>query len=1034
MKLKFGLAIMLLIALSAESFSATRKVSGRIMDSGYAPIGGAAVLIKGSTVGVLSMDDGTFEINVEEGSALVVSCMGYQDKDVIIGSDNFYTVILEDDSKYLDEVVVVGYGSQKKVTLTGSVSAIGNEDIVKSKNENVQNMLTGKIAGLRVVQYSAEPGAFKSEFNIRGLGTPLIIIDGIPRDNMERLDANDIESISVLKDASAAIYGVKAANGVILITTKSGKNAEGKVSLTYSGNFTWQYIAGLPETVDALTFMQMDNEKGMNVSTGGAWRFTQEEMDKYFSGELKSVDWYNNVVRNAAPQTNHNININGGNERTQYYASLGYQYQDSFFRSRDYNYNRYNLRANINSAITDNLSMSVRMNGIMDTKNASSVSSSNIIYYMWRQYPVTQIYENGVAPYFTRFDNKPNPVQMMDADQVGYNRIEKKWIQTSVSLKWNIPFVEGLNVRAEVSYDYNLTNQKQYEKEYNYYNYDVVGEKYVPTTLNSPSKLTRSFSDRKALLYSFSVNYERTFRNGHHANVLLLSESQNKKGDGFYASREVSIDVDELFAGNTLNQVGSMNPSSRYEYANQSFVGRVNYDYKSKYIVEAAMRCDASSRFARTNRWGFFPSASLGYRISEENFWKNNGVLRKINNFKVRASYGIMGDDNALDYQFLAGYTYPAVVENHKGSEIPGGYSFDGVYVNGIMSSGIPNYAITWYRAITSDVGFDIDIWHGMLGASFDWFRRDRTGLLATSETVLPGTVGATLPQENLNSDRTTGFELEISHNNHFGDFYYSVKANMALTRTMTLFRQHSDYRSHWEEWKNGKDGRFSNIWWGLGTGGQYGSWDEIAEFGTFTSRSYIPGDYYYEDWNGDGFIDESDVYPIGFNSTPLFNYGIDVNMSWKGIDLNILFQGAAMSNVAYGGMLRTPLDAGKSAPLTMFKDRWRPVDPNADPYDQFTEWIPGKYAMMGSSSPDETSEMNMYDSRYIRLKNLEVGYTFPAKWTRKVSVESLRIYFNAYNLLTFSPLDFVDPEHPSSDSYMYPLNRTISLGINCKF
>lgn len=1024
--------LLFLVSLSASA-SGGNVITGFVADKDSQPIIGAGVHVHETGMGVVTDLDGKFSIKAEPGQTLIVSCLGYADYRFKVGDKTHYEIVLMESSDNLDDAVVVGYGVQKKATLSGSVASVGGENIVRTKNENIQNALTGRIAGLRVVQRSSEPGKFDTSFNIRGLGTPLIIIDGVPRNNMERIDSEDIESISVLKDAAAAIYGVKAANGVVLITTKSGSDTGGKVSLSYNGNYTWQYVAGLPKTVGAVDLMLMDNERGMNNSLGGSWRYSQEEIDAYLNGEKKSEDWCSAVFRKTAPQYSHNVNVSGGNSRTKYFVSAGYKYQDSFIRSGDYNYNRFNVRSNITSDITRNLTMKVSLSGIMDTRNSASTSSSSIIYGMWRQYPTQTIYENNQAPYYSFPDNKMNPVQNMQADQVGYDKNSKKWFQSSASLTYRLPWVPGLSVKGEVSYDYSLVNCKNYKKEFKYYEYDPVNKVYNGTSLNNPSELKRSFSDAGALLFSYSINYDHDF-GSHHVGAMLLSEGRKNKGDGFYALRELSLDVDELFAGNTANQVGAMDPNSRYEYANQSFVGRVNYDYDGKYIIEGAFRYDGSSRFASYKRWGFFPSVSAAYRISQEKFWRENKVLSTINNFKIRASYGVMGDDNALDYQFLSGYTYPATVLNHSGDPIPGGYFFDGIYVNGLASAGVPNKKITWYEARTMNIGLDVQAWKGMAGLTVDIFKRDRSGLLATSNTVLPGTVGAALPQENLNSDRTFGYEIELSHENHVGDLFYSLKGNFSITRTMIRYRQHADYRSAWENWKSNKSDRYTNIWWGYGYGGQYSSWNDIAEFPVHTSRGLLPGDYYYEDWNGDGFIDSSDIHPIGYDSEPLINFGLDMDFSFKGFDLNVLFQGAAMSNVAYTGQLNQPLYAGKATPLTMFLDRWRPADPHADPFDEFTAWIPGKFAMMGSSVPEENSKANMYNSSYLRLKNIELGYTLPKKIVGKVGIQNLRVFVNAYNILTFSALKFVDPEHPSSDSYMYPLNRTVSLGVNCKF
>jgi TonB-linked SusC/RagA family outer membrane protein len=1014
-------------AMQAQSTTpqSAQKISGVVTDENGKPLVGVTVINTNSNIGTVTGTDGRWSISAAEGERITISFIGYTPQTIQVTENASYDVTLSEDARVLEDVVVVGYGVQKKATLTGAVAAVQNDDIIKTKNENIQNMLTGKLPGLRVVQQSSEPGAFAMKFDIRGMGDPLIIIDGVPRGNIARLDPNDVESISILKDASAAIYGVQAANGVVLVTTKSGRDTGGKISLDYSANFAWQYTSGLPKTVNALDFMTLSNEKGMNNIDGGAWRYTQEEIDSYRNGTRVGTDWYGRTIREGVPQMQHNLNISGGGARTNYYVSVGYQNQEGFFRSGDYDYERFNIRSNISSKITDDLKLDVKLAGILDQRNRTTESARNIIYTMWRQYAVDPIYANDTAPYYYNPGGKGNPLVMMDKDQVGYIRNDGKWFQSSIALQYDAPFLKGLSAKAQFSFDYEQGVDKEYEREYFYYTYDNITDVYSPTKMNSPSKLTRTFGENTSMLYQLSLNYTRSFADAHNVNAILVWEGRTREDDGFYAMREMSIDMDELFAGNELNQIGSMNPSVRSRYANQSLVGRFNYDYKGKYLIEAAFRYDGSSRFPAAQRWGLFPSISGGYRISEEDFWKNS-FWKAVNNFKIRVSYGIMGDDNALDYQFLTGYNYPS-----------SGYFFDGIYVNGVSSTGIPNLAITWYQSKTFNVGLDVDALNGLIGVSVDVFQRDRTGLLATSQTIVPGTVGADLPQENLNSDRTFGYEVELRHRNRIGDFQYGINANFSLTRAKTVFRKDADYRSTWESWKEGSNDRYQNIWWGWGSGGRFQNYAEIAEHSTHVSRNQLPGDYYYEDWNGDGFIDESDSHPIGLDNTPLFNYGINIDMSYKGFDLNILFQGAALSNVAYTGMLREPFWGGLAGPLDIFLDRWRPTDPSADPYDQRTSWISGQYPMMGASVPDENSEFNVHNGRYLRLKNLELGYTLSPKWRamKWIGIKDMRIYVNAYNLLTFSPLDFVDPEHPSSESgYMYPLNRTVSVGLNCKF
>ncbi|HBT84740.1 MAG TPA: SusC/RagA family TonB-linked outer membrane protein [Porphyromonadaceae bacterium] len=1013
---------------------AKKQITGKVSDAQGEPVIGANIVEAGTTNGTITDVEGKYSINVEDNAIIQVSYIGYLSQSINTSRRTNINITLLEDTQALDELVVVGYGTQKRATLTGAVAAVTGEDITKSKNENIQNMLTGRISGLRVVQNSSEPGAFNTELNIRGMGTPLVVIDGVPRENIERLDAYDVESISVLKDASAAVYGVRAANGVILVTTKKGSNVDSKPSLNFNSNYTWQYTSGLPKTVDAIDFLIMSNEKGMNNSMGGVWTYPQEQIDAYYSGELKSTDWWNEVIKEGAPQITNNLNVSGGTERTKYYFSLGNLYQDSFFRSNDYWYKRYNLRSNISTKITNDLTMSVNLNGIMDERNASSVSASNVIYAMWRQYPIATVYANNNDKYFMRPDNKDNPVQTSRISEVGYNSNNKKWFQSTVALDYRASFLTGLSAKAQFSYDYDQTTYKNYQKAYPFYEYNINEDKYISMFMNLPTNLTRDFVENLSMLYQLSLNYQNTFLSGHNVNAILLAEGVRKEGDGFFAKREFSIDVDELFAGNQDNQVGSQNAPDRYEYATMSYIGRLNYDYNGKYMIEGSFRYDGSSKFPSSKRWGIFPAFSAGYRISEEAFWKNNESLSNISNFKLRASYGVLGDDKALDYQFISGYNYPAYALDHRGRQIPGGYFFDGIYINGIQSTGIPNHSITWYKAIIKNIGLDFGLWRGLLGGSLEIFSRDRTGLLATSNTVLPGTVGAELPQENLNSDQAIGFEFELFHNNHFGDLFYKIQSNMSVARTKVIYRKQSEYRNSYLNWLNNTTDRYTNIWFGYSSGGQFENWQEIAEFPISTSRK-LPGDYYYKDWNGDGFINSLDIHPIGFDSKPLLNFGTDIYVAYKGFDLSCLFQGAAMTNVEYTGILQEPFWGFQSAPISMFTDRWRPVDPLADPYNEMTEWEEGKYPMMGSATPIDGSETNMENGSYVRLKNLEIGYTLSKNNAlSRVGLKNIRIYVNAYNLLTFSQLNYVDPEHPSSNEYMYPLNRSISLGINLNF
>lgn len=1044
--LSIALAILSTVAFAQGGAIDRVTVSGTIVDVNGVPVIGAAVIDPTDTSnGCISDAGGNFSMKAAPGVELVVSCIGYADYKFTVSADKQnYDIVLQEDALMLEETVVVGYGVQKKVTMTGAVSAVRNEDIISTKNENVQNMLTGKVAGLRIVQKSAEPGQFNNDIDIRGFGSPLVVIDGIPRDNMARIDPEDIESISVLKDASAAVYGVRAANGVILITTKRGK--KGETTINYSGNMTWQVPSNFPELVNAADWMLLNNEQALhNIDNQGTTIYSQEEINAYRNGSMQSTDWIDAVFKKSAPQTQHNINVSGGTDRISYFASVGYQYQDSFLKTSAIDYEKFNLRSNISAKIAKNLHFDLNLAGMMDERHSSPYGSGDIVRYMWLMKPVDNVWYNEAEGKYEqpRELSHINPVAMMDTDLVGRNSYKSKWFQSSATLTYDLPWVKGLSVKGMYSYDFIMNDNKEYSKEFILYRGDGSTETEYDWNgrTEAPNRVARYYYGKNHTLWNVSVNYSNNFGK-HNVGAMILFENSHRVGDNFYGERQVNLDMDQIFAGisdaQQINQ--STGSGSLYDYANQALVGRVNYDYANKYIAEFSFRYEGSSRFPQESRWGFFPSVSAGYRISEEKFWKNS-PLKFINDFKIRASWGVMGDDSALSYQFMTGYIYPATSNVHEAG-LPNGAVFDGSFVNSSENRGIPNRSITWYTSKTLNVGVDAEAWDGLLGITAEYFNRNRTGLLATRTNSLPGVVGASLPQENLNSDLTQGFEIELTHENHAGSFYYQIKGNISYTRIKTIHAEQARQGNSYLNWRNNTNNRYNNIWWGYAGNGRIESWDEIWYNPIYTGRGALIGDYEYLDWNGDGMFSDLDAQPLATNGLlPLINYGLTISGQWKGLDFTILFQGAGKRYVAYKEFLYQPLWGGTNA-LEQFMDRWHPTDPNANPYDPATEWEEGEYAYTGTS-PNAGSDFNIQNAAYLRLKNVEIGYSLPDKWLRKVNIKGLRVYVSAYNLLTFTGLKYMDPEFYTNYNgdgsltnlgYNYPLNKTFTLGLNIKF
>jgi TonB-linked SusC/RagA family outer membrane protein len=1014
------------------------NITGKVLDSKGEAIIGANVIIKGTTKGTVTDGSGKFSISASSEAILRISFIGYAAKEVKVENTKNMTIYLVEDASQLEDVIVVGYNTQKKASIVGSVSSISSENIVTTKNENVQNMLTGKVAGVRNTQLSSEPGMFRNRFDVRGMGSPLIIIDGAPRSNFNRMDPNDIESVSVLKDASAAIYGVQAANGVILITTKSGQ--KGKVEVNLNSTYGFQVPSNMPNTMDVYQYMDLENENQMRQSKGlGSLIYKEEDYEKYRNGTAKQTDWYDEVIEPWAPQSQHNLSFSGGCDKMKYFINAGYTYQDGIFRKKN-DYNKYNLRANISGDLTKRLSFDLKIAGIMDETMQSDEDAWWIIRNMWRVPPMDSVYAKNNIYNYPSVEGH-NPVAQSDIDATGYQNTKNRYFQTSVSLNYEIPGIKGLSLNGYYSYDYSQNELKRYSNTFKEGIWNENLQDYSRLeVLNAPRSLRRSIRMMPNNLGNVSLRYKNSFAAGtHKISAFVLYEGSVRSSDNFYAQRELPIAVDQLLVGNVLNQEGWMDSGGLFKYTKKSVVGNLDYDLLSKYLVSFAFRYDGSSRFPEETRWGFFPSFSAGWRISEENFFKGIDALQFMNNFKLRGSYGVLGDDGSSSYQFISGYVFPS-----------DGYVFDSKYMAGVNPKGIPNKNITWYTSKTFDAGFDVSMWEGKVGFTFDVFRRTREGLLTTRLGSLPAEVGATLPQENLNSDQTQGFDMELTHNNRIGKVNYFVRANMSYTRSKNLYVERARDLSSYNNWRSNPNDRYNDIWWGLETLGRFTSYEEIANFTDYRiGNGTVPGDYIYMDWNEDGEITDLDMHPIGYGmgsggryEIPRINYGITIGLDYSGFDINMLIQGAALTNVAYIEQLNEAgWGANRANAVEMFVDRWRPENLDDDPYDPSTKWIPGYYLHVGNNV-NSNSDIAIQNGSYIRLKSIELGYSLPSKLCSNLYIKDLRFFVNGYNLLTATGVKYLDPEHPGSSGsdgggyygYLYPLVKTVNIGFNLKF
>ena len=962
------------------------RVKGHVSDVNQELLIGVSIQEKGTSNGIITDVNGGFSLEVSPKATLVVSYVGYATQEFPIKNQTDFDIVLQEDAQLLNEVVVVGYGTQKKGNLTGAIASIKSDEILTTTHSSLAQNLQGKVAGLQIRQQSGEPGSFDNMISIRGFGTPLYVIDGIPRDGsgeFQRLNPTDIESISILKDASAAIYGLNAANGVILVTTKKGQ--KGKPRFNYSGVFGWQKPTDVPEMMNAGQFMDIKNEASINA--GGEPILTKEELMKWKEGApgYESTDWYDEAMKGSAFQQQHNFSVTGGSENVDFFFSLGYLTDNGIVKNDGFDYEKYTFRSNLSAKLSKHLTAEVLIGGRYDTKKTPRFTFFDIFKATRAAWPTERPFANNNPDYPSKVFLDNNPVAMSDPDIVGYSQTNNKALQTTASVKYDVPFVQGLQIKATGAYDSNMYMGKNAHRSYDVFTYASETDTYLKQTIGAPAYINNSYDDHNKLVLQAQVSYQRLFNKRHNVGVTLVYE-QSK-----YWYRNSSLHRDYDFYTNDQVDQGSVNNMKNGGYeteeASMSYIGRFTYDYMSRYLVEFAFREDGSYRYAPGARWGFFPVVSVGYRISEEKFIKDN--LTFIDNLKLRASYGTVGENTGEPFQYVQGFSTTG----------GGGYSFvDGVYTGGAASPGIINPNLTWLKSKTLNIGIDVGLFKGLLNFEMDLYQRDRKGLLAKRNLSLPNTFGGSLPDENINSDRVRGIDLSVSHNNSIGSFHYGVKFNMNFARTMNRYVERAPFRSSMEKWRNGSSNRWNDMSWGFVPVGQFQDMDDVNSYilqnGDQGNIQELPGSFKYEDVNGDGLLDDNDLQPLFWTGQPKMHYGITLNASYKGFDFNALLQGSGKYSVRFTEIYSEIMALNGANMPTYFYDRWH----RADPYDPNSEWIPGKWPASKASSSGQVGSMYKEskiwrrDASYLRLKNIEIGYTIPKRLLAKTGLADVRV------------------------------------------
>lgn len=998
-------------------------VNGVVVDASGEPVIGASVQLKGAAgVGTITDLDGKFTLSVPTNGVLQISYIGYKTTEVRVNGQAGLKVTLQEDTETLDEVVVVGYGIQKKASVTGSVAAISSDKLMEVKAPSVTNMLAGRLPGLRAVQRSGSPGDDGASVDIRGYGSMLVIVDGIERDYTQ-LDPNDIESISILKDAAAAVYGFKGSNGVLLVTTKKG--TEQKVKIEYSGYVGFQKVTRYPEMMNAYEYASLYNEAIHNANPWrGASAYSQEQLEAYRNGTA-GTDWWSETMRSTAPQTSHNLSLTGGTEKVKYYMSIGYMNQGGIIRSGDWNYQRYNVRSNLSVEVAKGLNVELRLSGRFDNRK-KPYNGDNLFRSAQMAIPTYSMYANDNPDYWGAVGDMANPVHVSNSDDSGYEDRLRREFNSSLAITWQLPWVKGLMAKALVAYDYTNKEWKTWRKDLSEYTYDYANEEYIEKVVNT-AHLESKLENYDKPTYQFSMNYNNTFAKKHNIGAMLVWEMYNDKKNWVTGTRDFAIGlIPDLDYGDKTNQEAS---GKTQETAHAGLVGRLNYDFSNRYLVEFNFRYDGTYKFRADNRWGFFPGVSLGWRVSEEAFFKK--LLPDMDNLKIRASYAKVGDEGDFDaFQYLDGY------ESH-GSYIMGS---NGV-TSGMTTVGMANPWLTWYESKIMNIGFEASYHRGLISVEFDWFRRNRSGLPATRVGSLPTIFGESMPQENLNSDINTGFEIVVGHKNRIGNFNYNVSANFSTTRIKYDYVERAASTNMYNDWRDNTNGRYKDIRWGKKVIGQFTSFEEILNSPVQDkdgNRSLMPGDLKFEDYNGDGIIDDNDTQPLGHGATPRMYYGLNMSGEYKGFDLTVFFQGAAGHDIYVSGDILDPfIQQGLGNGLAIMTDRWH----REDPTDPYSKWIPGYMPaarVAGVADNRSSNSWSLHNANYLRLKTLELGYTLPKALTKKAAIDRVRFYINCNNLLTFTKRDGlmknVDPESNSSGIRYYPQMKTYNFGVNVTF
>lgn len=995
----------------------TISVKGNVRDQSGEPMAGVNVIVEGTTIGTMTDSNGNFTLNVPSTSIKIkFSYIGYEDQIVLIKNNRNLNITLNENSEMLDEVQIIGYGTQKKITVTGAVSSVGTKDILKSPVPNVAQALTGKVPGLSTIQYSGQPGADDPAIFVRGIGSldakraaPLVMVDGVER-SFFRLDPNEIENITVLKDASAtAVFGVRGANGVILVTTKRGE--EGKAQISVSTSASLQKPIRLYEYANSYDYAVAFNEKLTN--DGASPVFGEKILDAFKNHTdpllYPDMDWMELILKPTSFQSQHNLSISGGTDRVRYFTSVGILTQNGLFRSFDagynsnFTYNRYNYRANLDIDVTRSTLLKINLGGrLEDTKEPNT--KSNLFTFLTRVTPF-----GGAGLYDGKWiHTSPDNIgwdkgALENADPFecffgkGYNQRIYNEINLDLSLQQKLDFLtKGLSLNIKGSYNSGYTHRKNRYKEIPYYtaHRDPETNELFFRKFREESQLYfEESTDRGRNWYlEGSLNYDRKFGKHQVGALILYNQWRDQYPD---PAQFDYVSIPRGYVG---------------------LVGRATYNFDNRYMVDFNVGYNGSENFAPGHRYGIFPAFSAGWILSEEKFMKNQSF---INYLKIRGSYGIVGNDlmNTKSRFFYLPDAYnPYGTSYNFGVDVSGNR-------DGATELQMGNPLVSWKKAGKQNYGLDFSILDEHLSGSFDYFIEKRHDILTTRNTA-PNFIAITMPVVNIGKVDNKGFELVLKWNHSIGDFKYWINGNLSYAKNKIVYKDEIPHKYPWLYETGQSVGQpFGFIFDGFVT-------EADLESGKLPDHKLDlkPGDAKYKDLNGDNIIDDNDQCPIGNPIYPQLTAGITAGFEYKGFDFSMLWAGSGKVSRFISAGLRVPFGGGNYGLLQyMIDDHWTPETAETAKTPRFS-------GAANANNYTRNSTLWLKDASYIRLKNVQIGYTFKGEWMKKIHLKNMRIYASGENLLTFDHLKIADPEATDDKQFQYPLQMIFNIGLNLNF